>query len=387
MASLHINKKKLFPIVSSLQGITSKKSVLEYTQNIVFDIQRNEVTLKATDMEIFFQASFLLDWIPNDFTEESFSISGKKLFESIRELDNEIILNVEEQKIILKTECTETVLVRYQKEKDFPETPQKIENFMQINKDIIIGALEKTTSFAVHNSSHVIFNSVLIEIEEDSFFSATATDGHCLAHTKWIFNKSNDTKSIFHKFLISKRAALELKKILDDSTDNTIFIGTSNQYLVFSGTNFNFFCKTVADKFPDYSQMLTCNGYNKIILDKHDLERTVKRAISFIAGKFIPFSIQINKNATEVLIILTNRDIGNIKDKIKINHSKTSYIDSFAADSILLYPPYVLNAISSLKTNEVEIYFEHGKKPLVIKDIQEEKHTFFVIMPIIQQGN
>lgn len=390
LPSILINKKKIFSIINSLQGITSKRTISDHTQNIIIEINEGEIVLKATDLEVFFQASFYaenkLDLIS---FQDSISINSKRFLDSIRDLDELIYMYVDEQKITLQTDTTETVLIRHNLQKDFPESPKSIINFMEISKPQLLESLSKTTSFALQNSSHIVFNSVLIEMSINNFFSITATDGHCLAHIKTYLHENSedkaDSSNVNHRFLISKKSAQELKKILDDIQDEIIFVGTADNYVSFSGKNFNFFSKTISEKFPDYSKMLKSEGYNQIIVNKNDFEKTIKRSISFIAGKFIPFSLLFNKNDHIMTVSLSNKEVGTIKDKINIKLN-TVFNQNFYLDSILLYPPYVFNAVSNIITEEVCLFFDHGKKPIIIKNKLNKTFISFVIMPIIHQN-
>ena len=74
-----VDQKSLLALLSSMQPICSKRTALDITTSILFQVGQKEVVLKSTDLEISLQSSCLL--IESDFDEPiSFLVSGKRIF-------------------------------------------------------------------------------------------------------------------------------------------------------------------------------------------------------------------------------------------------------------------------------------------------------------------
>jgi len=81
-----VEQKQLLAILASMQPICTKRTTLDTTTSILFDVGHRELVLKSTDLEISLQASCQLTEsdIGND---RSFLVSGKRLFEIVKELE------------------------------------------------------------------------------------------------------------------------------------------------------------------------------------------------------------------------------------------------------------------------------------------------------------
>ena len=87
-------QKQLLSILSSMQPICTKRTTLEATSTILFQVGHKELVLKSTDLEISLQASYLLK--ESDIVEpQTFLVSGRRLFDLVKELEGDItfILN------------------------------------------------------------------------------------------------------------------------------------------------------------------------------------------------------------------------------------------------------------------------------------------------------
>ena len=72
-------------ILSSMQPICTKRTTLDATTSILFQVGHKELVLKSTDFEISLQSSYLLK--ESDIDEPySFLVSGRRIFDLVKEL-------------------------------------------------------------------------------------------------------------------------------------------------------------------------------------------------------------------------------------------------------------------------------------------------------------
>ena len=83
-----VNQKELHSLLAAMQPICSKKTTLDITEYVLFQITPRELTLKATDLEISLRSSMALD--ENTVEEASFLVSGRRIFELVREMEDDI---------------------------------------------------------------------------------------------------------------------------------------------------------------------------------------------------------------------------------------------------------------------------------------------------------
>lgn len=84
-----IDQKHLLSTLAAMQPICTKRTTLDTTSCILFQIGHKELVLKSTDLEISLQANCTAD-MPSNAFGESFLVSGKRIFELVKELEGPI---------------------------------------------------------------------------------------------------------------------------------------------------------------------------------------------------------------------------------------------------------------------------------------------------------
>jgi DNA polymerase III sliding clamp (beta) subunit (PCNA family) len=80
-----IDQKRLLSVLSFMQPICTKRTTLDATSSILFQVGHKELILKSTDLEISLHATCLLPH--HDMNEPySFLVSGKRIFDLVKEL-------------------------------------------------------------------------------------------------------------------------------------------------------------------------------------------------------------------------------------------------------------------------------------------------------------
>src|SRR3989304_6843106 len=96
-----VAQKELLSLLVSMQPICNKKTTLDVTESILFEVAPRELTLKATDLEISLQSNTDIE---SDCEETlKFLISGKRIFELVKEMDGDIEFKTEGNQLRLKS--------------------------------------------------------------------------------------------------------------------------------------------------------------------------------------------------------------------------------------------------------------------------------------------
>jgi DNA polymerase-3 subunit beta len=256
-----VDQKSLFEILSSMQPICSKRTALDATSSILFQVGQKELVLKSTDLEISLQASCILQ--KSDFDEqEAFLVSGKRVFDIVKELEGPIICQLSSHQLTLQAMGV-NVSLNIKESQEFPPFPERIENLLPLNAKLVQKMLESVSFLIPQNNANVALNGLLLELSPNELIMTT-TDGHCLAQVKTSKTTFEETRS----WLLPRRAIFELKKIVESIPDATLFLGTCGNQLVFSGELFNFFTKVLAEQFPNYRAILLREAFAPATIDR-----------------------------------------------------------------------------------------------------------------------
>jgi DNA polymerase-3 subunit beta len=171
------SQKELLTLLSSVQPICNKRTTLDVTESILFHVTSRELILKSTDLEISLQSSMAIE---SDFTEgKGFLISGKRIFELVKELDGMIQFNLLDSQIRLKANGVDLAL-NIKDINEFPQFPERIENLMNVDAAFLLEMLNKVAFLIPQNNANQALNGMLVELDQNAM-AMVATDGHSLA--------------------------------------------------------------------------------------------------------------------------------------------------------------------------------------------------------------
>ncbi len=359
-------QKDLLMLLSSMQPICNKRTTLDVTESILFHVTPRELILKATDLEISLQSSADIE---SDATESlAFLISGKRIFELIKELEGTITFKVSDGQVRLQVGAVDLAL-NIKDSQEFPPFPERIENFMDMESKFFLDMLNKVAFVIPQNNANAALNGMLLEINPQEM-SMVATDGHSLARVttaKYVLGEEK-------KWLMPKRAVLELKKLLEAYPDDKVFVGVCGNQLVFSGKNFNFFTKLIADPFPQYKAVLAKDGFIPARLSRDPLVKTLKRTNCLLAGQFV--STQFAFAPGKLKVSMRNKEVGALEEELALDSYEGSDIES------RFYAPYILSGLQAFSEDAVSFFVKNNTKPIIFESSRDELNMTYLVMPV-----
>ncbi|MDR3646730.1 MAG: DNA polymerase III subunit beta [Candidatus Babeliales bacterium] len=367
-----IDQKILSSVLSSMQPICSKRTTLDTTSSILFNTNHKELIIKSTDLEISLQYScFIKD--SNLDEGQSFLVSGKRLFDLVKELDGEIQFNINNNQVSLQAGPAQLSL-NIKNAQEFPPFPERIENIMQLDNAFLLEMLDKVAFLIPQNNSNPALNGLYLEVSNTEI-KMTATDGHCLVQTTSGKYKLEEQKT----WLLPRRAIFELKKILENVEDQTIFLGTCGNQLVFSGTSFNFFTKLLADPFPEYASILDRKDFNQGTVSRINLVKSLRRSTCLLSGQFIATRFDFTKSALS--ISLQNKEVGSMQENLSLEE----FVDKEI--TIRFYAPYLLNGLQALSEDKINFHLNNQSRPVIFESKEREINFIYLVMPVSPSYN
>lgn len=360
-------QKDLLALLASMQPICSKRTTLDVTESILFQVTQKELTLKATDLEISLQSSMVIESDVDELC--TFLISGKRIFEIVKELDGEIEFKISPNQITLKAGGVDLAL-NIKDAQEFPPFPERIENMMDFKSAFILDMLNKVAFVVPQNNSSPALNGMLLEINSEQM-SMVATDGHSLARvTTSKYNLPEEKK-----WLLPKRAIMELKKLFESSAgEDSIFLGTCGNQLVFSGKNFNFFTKLISDAFPQYKPILEKEGFMPATVAKDPLMKTLKRTSCLLAGQFVSTTFRFLPGTLKVN--MHNKEVGKLDEELAMEAFDGNEIES------RFYAPYLLNGLQGFPEKNLQFFIKNGARPIIFETKDDNFVQTYLVMPV-----
>ena len=362
-----VEQKDLVNLLASMQPICTKRTTLDTTASILFQVGHKELILKSTDLEISLQANCMLQ--ESSLTQtEKFLVPGKRIFETVREFDGVISFTLKAGQLVM-TSGGVTLALNIKDAQEFPPFPECIENLMETDAPFFLKMLDRVAFLVPQNNVNPALNGLFVEIDGTQL-TMTATDGHCLSQVRTTKYTVKEPKS----WLIPRRAIIELKKILDSFKDRTVFIGICGNRLVFSGEQFNFFTKLLVDTFPQYRPILDKTAFAAAAVDRSSLIKTLRRSACLLSGQFLATLFAFGPET--VRVSLKNKEVGSLDEELSVDGWKDKNVD------IRFYAPYVLNGIQTFDDEKMTFYLNSGVKPIIFESHANDIDLTYLVMPV-----
>lgn len=358
-------QKELIAALSAMQPICSKRTTLDTTTNILFSVGHKELILKSTDLEISLQMSCLLD--ESTITDpQTFLVSGKRIFEVVKELEGAIECVITSSQITLATDAVKLAL-HIKNSEEFPPFPERIENLMQLDGTFLQETLDKVAFLVPQNNANPALNGLYIEVGQNGI-KMTATDGHRLAQVSSPTYQLDQAQS----WLLPKRAILELKKLVE-ATQGPIFLGMCGNQVVFSNETFNFFCTILADPFPEYAHILDKTSFIPATVDRSSFIKTLRRSSCLLTGQFI--ATQFAFSPTKLLVSMHNKEVGHLEEELPVSNFQGTM-------DVRFYAPYLLSGLQALDDESVQFFLKESTKPIIFQSSAEQYCVTYLVMPV-----
>lgn len=366
--SFLVEQKPFMSLLASMQPICTKRTALDATSYILMQVGHKELVLKSTDLEISLQASYLLEGAAST-RPHACLVSGKRIFDLVKELEGTITCQLGDQQLILKAGGV-TLSLNIKDAQEFPPFPERIENLMRLDSAVLLDMLSKVAFLIPQNNANPALNGLYLEVCENQM-KMTATDGHCLAQASSSLYVLDEPK----KWLLPRRAVFEVKKLLEGSHSSAhLFLGLCGNQLVFSGDSFNFFTKLLADPFPQYTPILNKQGFRPAVVDRTHFVKTLRRSVCLLSGQFI--ATQFGFHGDELRVSMDNKDVGQLQEKLELAAFEGDAID------IRFYAPYVLSGLQAFSDEKLSFYLHNGSKPIIFESHYDDRQVTYLVMPV-----
>lgn len=362
-----VDQKVLLSILSSMQPICSKRTTVDTTSSILFQVGHKELILKGTDLEISLQST--CEIAESTFSEpESFLVSGKRIFDLVKELEGPITCELANQQLSLNAGSVNLGL-NIKDAEAFPPFPERIENLMELDPNYLLSLVEKVAFLIPQNNANPALNGLYWELGKDGL-TMTATDGHCLAQVQTKKYTLAEPKN----WIMPRRAIFEIKKLLEQAESQAVFLGTCGNQVVVSGETFNFFTKILADQFPAYEAIMKRDNFVPAVLDKNKFVKTLRRSACLLSGQFLATQFAFDKETLKVS--MENKEVGRLNEELPLNEFAGSQMD------IRFYAPYLLSGLQAFDDQEVKLYLKNATKPVIFSAQKEDFDITYLVMPV-----
>ncbi|MFO7569483.1 MAG: DNA polymerase III subunit beta [Smithellaceae bacterium] len=364
-----INRNTFLDGIQKTLGIVEKKTTTPILNNVLLKAENNQVRIIATDREI----SLLSDYEADIIEKGEITLSAKKLYEMVREIQGDIIHFTKSANNIVKVTCQRAVYkIPGLPADDFPNVADSQDlNFSNIPGQLLKDLINKTSFAMAVDETRKNLNGVLLETSTDGsnhLWRMVATDGHRLAVAK--VSTADPCPEMTKGMIIPRKGLMEVKKIID--VNDIIGIGLHKNMFVVKTENTILKVNLVDAEYPDYKRVIPSEKGVTVMLDKETFLHALRRMNVVSSERYS--GVILSFTAGKMTLNSTNLDVGEATEEIDIVYTGEDMDVGFNVN-------YVIDAVSVVSTESVVLEVGVGLKPTVVKPSEGDQYLC-IVMPL-----
>jgi DNA polymerase-3 subunit beta len=358
---LKIKKDLLLENLNKVSKAISTKNLIPTLAGIKFDLNKNGLTLTATNNDITIQKYIKIEKDNINVEKEGVAIlQGKDILDIVRVIPEEEI-NIEvfdEAKVLIYTDDEK---IKYDlnviNKNDYPNVNlEKSENFVTITASDLLSIVKETAFATSNDESRPVLTGISFKINGD-LLECIATDSYRLAKKNLRLTVPVEEN---YNIIIPGKNIIEFSRIMDSSSES-VKLHIFNNKVLFENDDLLFQSRLISGNYPPTSKSIPEEFNLSIKANLSQLYNVIEQASILTTDK--------EKNIVSLSTkgdLLTVKSVSNEKGKAEMKMNITK--DSNEEITIAFSAKYMMEALSALTTDEVEMSFVGEVKPIVIKN-------------------
>lgn len=359
------SRESLLRPLQAVIGVVERRQTMPILSNVLLVVKDNVISMTATDLEVELLALLSTHDIavPGEIT-----VPARKLLDICRALPNEatMSLQLEEDRLVLKSGKARFVLSTLAAA-DFPVIDDiKANREIRISQADFRRLLEKTQFSMAQQDVRYYLNGLLLETG-GGIARTVATDGHRLALCEvHIEEQGSPTEQV----IIPRKGVLELHRLLGGEGEVELSIGTN--HIRANVDDIRFTSKLIDGRFPDYDRVIPNPDGNIMKVSRENLRCALQRAAILSNEKYRGIRLGMAKDCLSLQA--NNPDQEEAQDELVVEYNGEDMEIGFNVN-------YLLDALSAVEADEVEIGFVDTNSSCIIQG-PESENARFVVMPM-----
>ncbi len=365
-----IDKNIILENLNHVIKAISTKNVIPVLNGIKFDLTNEGLSLTASDSDLTINSFIPQKEIKNVESEGTIVIQSKFILDIIRKLPSDVINFevIDRLKIRIFTDNAQYHL-NCLDANDYPNLRIDEHKDPILLKGELLKSLINQTVFAISTQElRPLLTGVNVTIA-GNLLVFIATDSYRLAKKTIELPHSIDTDI---NIVIPGKNLLELEKIITD--DEMVEMHIFNNKVLFKYKNIKFQTNLLSGQYPNTSNLIPNEFGMEVKLNKDDFSSSVDRAALLIQGKDKNI-IRMSIAKQEMTITSFASESGKLEEKLQIDTDEGATIDiSFSAK-------YMLEALKTIKDENMVLLLTNDIKPIIVKSVEDES-LIQLILPI-----
>ncbi len=371
---VRIGRDELLTGLQRVQGVVEKRNTMPILSNILLEAKPEGAEIVATDLEIGMRGLYKATVLkPGGVT-----VSARKLYEIIKELpEGEIELTSGDNNWTTIQAGKSQFKVVGLPSSDYPALPAiDREGLTPLAGAGLLDLIRKTLFAAGDNDARYILNGLLVTLvvtDKKTSLRLVGTDGHRLAVAEQeVGNASSKTGPQEIKAIIPKKAAHEMRRLLEEGSDGEPLIGFTKNLMIFRKSGLLLTSRLMEGNYPNYQQVIPKDGGRKISVNRVELEGALRRVS--VLSKDKANAVKVSFAPGKMTLFSSNPDYGEATEELAARYDGEALNTGFNAR-------YLLDVCGVMDGETISLQMETPLSPCLIQE-PESPGFKCVVMPI-----
>jgi DNA polymerase-3 subunit beta len=355
-------KEKLNSIVqTALRGVSSRVT-MPILSGLLVNAESGKLVMSSTDLEMSIRAEMEADVSESGSTV----VSGRLIGDIMKSLPGgEVSLETGDKYLAIKTSMGE-YKIREMMPEDFPQIPGwQGESVLKASGGEFILAVQQTSRASSSDEKRPVLTGTLMEkVTGSGAVKLVSTDSYRLS---WKDLEVRGAVESWEDCIIPTKTLNEVARIAS-SVEEEVEMKMQEKQVMFKLGDLVVSSRLIEGQFPNYKQLVPKGERTSVKVPKNDLSGMVKRALVF------GHNMRLGIYQDHIKVTTETPEVGESQEQLPAEMSGEEMEIGFNGN-------YLLDGVTAVESDKVEIRLDDPQKPALIKEDEAESYSY-ILMPV-----
>jgi len=365
-----LGSKDLLEKLKFLNTVVGSKTTMPILDNFHFLVDRDQMTLTASDLETTMSTSLMVD------ASEPCNIAlpSAMLIEILKSFpDQPLVFNVMKNNTVEIVSASGDYSIAYSDGNEFPKV-QVLEDGQEteLPANILAEAISKTLFATGNDDMRPVMAGVFFQFTNEGL-NFVATDAHKLVR----YSRKDYPVDAAFEFVVPRKPLNVLKGVLGNSEDN-VLITYNHSNVRFHANDYTITCRLIDAKYPNYQAVIPTENPNVMTVNRAKFLNSVK-CVSIFANKQT-HQVKLDIDGTSLHLSAEDVDYSNkAEERMTCNYSGEPFQIGFNAR-------FLTEMLSVLSSENIQIEMSLPNRAGLITPIEglsDGEELLMLVMPVM----
>lgn len=372
---LKILKKDFLKGLEHTLTVVERRNTMPSLNHALFEVKDHSLQISATDLEIFVSST-----VPcKTLSTGRIAAPARNIYDIVKECSDGDQIHVralDGNRIEILSGKSQFKLLSLASDSfpHFKTSPKGQLSTAQMNCKEFLKLIQKTEYSVCTEEIRYFLTGIYLEtVKEDkkSVLRAVATDGHRLALQESPLSVVGNLE-LKKGLIIPKKGASELRKLLENTTEDNFEITCDENLLRAKVGEDNLWIRPIDGEYPDYKRVIPGQLPSRILVQKKELATSLRRMNLLVSDRSRVVTFEFKKE--ELVLSTTNPDLGEANDEVPVDYNGTTFKTGYNVR-------FFMDAVNNFEGETIEIEVGEKLQPALLKSAENPGYLI-VVMPM-----